>query len=958
MKPTIQKENCSIFSIKVHSYFLCLLKFYIAILSSPHSQIVSNCIILLNTASASYIPWTLGHPEMPRGLYGHALAYDDYNNRIWIIGGVNASKQLMSFDINTFSFNDHGKQKMNNLILHGIYQPNTASYYSQLNNIVYMVDVVGDIYTMMTETGSIQLNTINAPYEGYYQYIPAIGQSFWVNWWRDSCLSAFTMKHDYLFVAGGATYFSPPYNETNGAFIFDITDNNWLNVPTMPYKLIGHSCSVVDQVIYVIGGYNQFNAYDIIQTLDITELTNIENQTWKKMNQTLFSVRVRHNAIVYGTNIVVIGGMDDPNLPWYSHYIPSLDIIHTITNTVSYVGTLNFNIDTGASIIAQPRQLYASNSQPRIYEFSGWYNERLRTWQYHTLTENINNYMSPINIYPVITNKVSSTINIRSNIELTDNNISYYAKFNILKDICFNASLTIFYQDTDFLGTGKFLHIYYNNSLIANCGSNNNICGDYKYCLKDYNFPILSQQQFVIHIEKGTNSAIPTNCNYSLWADITLQCDTIPTFDPTDSPTLEPTLEPTIYPTLQPTLHPTFPTLEPTIYPTLEPTLHPTFPTIKPSISPSTVPSNSPSKLTIAFVTPSRTETWVFVLIGIIVLIIVVSLLIFVVYRKNKIDGIFIKNPMVILLAIGDYDNEPQDSDINGLLQDLNVDTDIRNLLTLFKDKLNYQTFPIYNEPIIRLHWTQDELMELLEKQSEIFSDNLEGDSKNKFDSLIVAISCHGITANILTSDYKTIDKNVIHRIFSSYHPAAREVPRIIIYDCCDGDEEVRAMEENEIGKHYGIERINVSDTPLWARYTENPDCKLVTIHASNMGFQSKMNHNGSYLITKFVQKTIDGLKRKENNQPFLHNIFDEIQDELGKNKQLPICTYNNNTRYIKFIERKSSECIIEETYRGSVANEQNVKLAIELMSMEHKNGTNDSNTQQDTEPKVKHYLQ
>ena len=85
------------------------------------------------------------------------------------------------------------------------------------------------------------------------------------------------------------------------------------------------------------------------------------------------------------------------------------------------------------------------------------------------------------------------------------------------------------------------------NQLIEICdGSNDGICHDYKYCIKNYSLQrivnyISPDTQFVIKLEKGKNSAIPSGCDYSLWADITLKCGG------SLSPTSEPTYNPTYY---------------------------------------------------------------------------------------------------------------------------------------------------------------------------------------------------------------------------------------------------------------------------------------------------------------------------------------------------------------------------------------------------------------------------
>ena len=72
-----------------------------------------------------------------------------------------------------------------------------------------------------------------------------------------------------------------------------------------------------------------------------------------------------------------------------------------------------------------------------------------------------------------------------------DRNISYYAKFEILKYICTKPKVTIYFEDTDFDGNDgiEFLNIYHNDSLITSCGSNNDTCGDFKYCIGNYSLP-------------------------------------------------------------------------------------------------------------------------------------------------------------------------------------------------------------------------------------------------------------------------------------------------------------------------------------------------------------------------------------------------------------------------------------------------------------------------------------
>ena len=133
--------------------------------------------------------------------------------------------------------------------------------------------------------------------------------------------------------------------------------------------------------------------------------------------------------------------------------------------------------------------------------------------------------MKPKNIIPPTTHSVNSTINIRSRIQNTTNDIDYYAKFRVAGASCTLPKLSIFCQDTDF--DGKPLDVYFNGTLITSCGSNNGVCGDYKYCLENYTMPLgvlAPGTDVTIQIRKSKDSGVPSGCTHSLWADVTFQC--------------------------------------------------------------------------------------------------------------------------------------------------------------------------------------------------------------------------------------------------------------------------------------------------------------------------------------------------------------------------------------------------------------------------------------------------
>ena len=143
----------------------------------------------------------------------------------------------------------------------------------------------------------------------------------------------------------------------------------------------------------------------------------------------------------------------------------------------------------------------------------------------------IHSYTKPQNIFPSpVQDLATSTINLRSTIH-NNKNISYYVKFDVVGYICTQPKITIYFEDTDFDGADgtEFLNVYHRESLIASCGSNNETCGDFKYCLTNYSLQygqsVAVGEQIIIHLEKGKDSGVPPSCNYSLWADITLSCE-------------------------------------------------------------------------------------------------------------------------------------------------------------------------------------------------------------------------------------------------------------------------------------------------------------------------------------------------------------------------------------------------------------------------------------------------
>eukprot|EP01084_Bolivina_argentea_P307411 531352_1 len=298
-------------------------------------------------------------------------------------------------------------------------------------------------------------------------------------------------------------------------------------------------------------------------------------------------------------------------------------------------------------------------------------------------------------------------------------------------------------------------------------------------------------------------------------------------------------------------------------------------------------------------------------------------------YRKNKIlkelqakFTHYIRNPMIITIGIAFYDDEVENAGIDANCRNLDgIDVDYANMKTLSK-LLNCNIYPNYE----KYDWTQNDMISFLKKCAQTAVDNIDTLNENQqnankqvngFDSILLVISGHGLKNNVITADYQAINKTAIHRLFSINYPSLREIPRIVLFDCCDGEQERSSRkagddsdtdDESDInmdkGKNFDVDNIEIKqyDDEVWKLDQKNPDFFLSLIHGANEGFQSKIcSITGSYLIHKFVTKMILNVEEKKNI--FFGEIIDEIQDDLhNAGKQQIKVVHNNHTRFLKFV--------------------------------------------------------
>eukprot|EP01084_Bolivina_argentea_P112186 200088_1 len=298
---------------------------------------------------------------------------------------------------------------------------------------------------------------------------------------------------------------------------------------------------------------------------------------------------------------------------------------------------------------------------------------------------------------------------------------------------------------------------------------------------------------------------------------------------------------------------------------------------------------------------------------------------------SSRLD--IINNALVAIIAIGNYDKNAianGDEDVSAIIQDLDVERDINHLNEIFGEKfLNYKVLPENT----KTEWTANQILQFLinDVGTEICKQNKNGDFI--YDGLIVCLSCHGLKDRIITSDYKTIEKTAIHRTLSNKYPQIRAIPRIFIFDSCDGSsarvsslniKECRAFEQKtdeysssgvqqmpavdrkQASAAKGYELKHVSHRANWTTSQPNPDWKLCEIHGANPGFQSKFNtQTGSYLLYEFSKKIKENMNM--NNNKTLGEIFEIIQNELhNRGKQQIKKVFYNGIERVQLMRNNS----------------------------------------------------
>lgn len=298
---------------------------------------------LLTSLNYSIFWNVVTQPSLPRGTEKMAMGYDPKNDTIWIIGGFSGlnGQQLVSFANDDFT----------DFTRHYFPLPTIAigQAYRQINQYVYSIH--------HPDGSSLdRFNVETATMEYDYLMIPRAVTFY-------GCVTSININEGYLVVMGGA-----PDNATlNNVQIYDIGNDTWLsNVPFLQLSRINFGCNVdnKNKQLYAIGGSNGDSSVTI-EVLNVYNLSNIHNEEWKFI-QNMSNPKGSHRTVVYGNNIIIVGG---------SKEIYNID---TSNNQVTEIGYLDVEAANYSGVILVNNILYVFGG----YAIDG---SLLSSWRYISL---------------------------------------------------------------------------------------------------------------------------------------------------------------------------------------------------------------------------------------------------------------------------------------------------------------------------------------------------------------------------------------------------------------------------------------------------------------------------------------------------------------------------------------------------------------------------------------------
>eukprot|EP01084_Bolivina_argentea_P164399 285817_1 len=185
-----------------------------------------------------------------------------------------------------------------------------------------------------------------------------------------TCCRCVTNYNEFILVIGG--WDGSSY--VNEFMVYDTRSYYWFYGNSLTNGRGYHSCNIVKDTAYIIGGYMGRNYLSTVEYLTYNHdmwppWSTWSNGSWQQMSDTLSHAKWGHKSIVFQDEIYVIGGLYGT-----SNFVDQVDIIRTISKTISVPADNKLvNARADMSLILLENVIYAFGGLPANIPTSTYY---------------------------------------------------------------------------------------------------------------------------------------------------------------------------------------------------------------------------------------------------------------------------------------------------------------------------------------------------------------------------------------------------------------------------------------------------------------------------------------------------------------------------------------------------------------------------------------------------------
>eukprot|EP01083_Nonionella_stella_P158621 516494_1 len=140
-----------------------------------------------------------------------------------------------------------------------------------------------------------------------------------------TCITA-SLDGAFIFIVGGSSASgSDAASKRSEVSIYDIVQNTLSNAPNMNSVRSSHTCIVVNDYLYAIGGDAGTKSSDSIERIYLGNIPNIASQTWSILASTISAGKNLIECVAINNYIYILGGRLTCCTPEYSPMVDRLD---------------------------------------------------------------------------------------------------------------------------------------------------------------------------------------------------------------------------------------------------------------------------------------------------------------------------------------------------------------------------------------------------------------------------------------------------------------------------------------------------------------------------------------------------------------------------------------------------------------------------------------------------------